>query len=268
MPQKYIPPELGAQSFSCPQCGAQAHQDWFRLYVNTWGDGAPWYPDPKLLDDLRGNVDLADRAGIVKHFERILAREVFFEEEVATSYSTTQLANIILSRCFSCKAFAIWHANELLYPTNRYLIEPNPDMPADVRSDFNEASAIVNSSSRGAAALLRLAIQKLMVHLKQDGKDLNENIGNLVAAGLDQKVQRALDLVRVIGNNAVHPGVIDLKDDKATAIKLFGLVNIIIETTITREKHINELFETAIPDAAKAQIEKRDAKLVNPPKNK
>ena len=107
-----------------------------------------------------------------------------------------------------------------------------------------------------------------MVHLKQDGKDLNENIGNLVAAGLDQKVQRALDLVRVIGNNAVHPGVIDLKDDKATAIKLFGLVNIIIETTITREKHINELFETAIPDAAKAQIEKRDAKLVNPPKNK
>ncbi len=107
-----------------------------------------------------------------------------------------------------------------------------------------------------------------MVHLKQDGKDLNENIRNLVAAGLDKKIQKALDLVRVIGNNAVHPGVIDLKDDRPIATKLFGLVNVIIETTIAREKHINELFETTIPDAAKGQIKKRDAKLINQPEDK
>lgn len=117
-------------------------------------------------------------------------------------------------------------------------------------------------------APLRLAIQKLMVHLKQDGKDLNENIRNLVAAGLDKKIQKALDLVRVIGNSAVHPGVIDLKDDRPIATKLFGLVNVIIETTIAREKHINELFETTIPDAAKGQIKKRDAKLINQPEDK
>jgi hypothetical protein len=258
MGPKTVPPQLGANSFSCPHCGAQAHQSWFRLYVNNWGDGAPWYPDPKLLDDLRNNSDLADKTGIVEHFKRILAREVFFEDNVATLYSTTQLSNVVLSRCFSCKALAIWHANGLLYPAEEYIAEPNPDMPADVRLDFDEASAIVDSSPRGAAALLRLAIQKLMLHLKQDGNNLNENIGNLVAAGLDPKIQKALDLVRVVGNNAVHPGILDLKDNKPTAVKLFGLVNIIIETTISREKHINELFETVVPDTAKAKIQKRD----------
>jgi len=120
---------------------------------------------------------------------------------------------------------------------------PNPDLPQDIRSDYDEARAILDLSPRGSAALLRLCIQKLCIHLGQPGKNLNDDIGTLVAAGLDQRIQKALDIVRVVGNEAVHPGKIDLKDGRDTANELFGLVNLIAETMISQPKHIDAMYE-------------------------
>ena len=73
---------------------------------------------------------------------------------------------------------------------------------------------------------------------------------NLVQKGLAASIQKALDSVRVIGNEAVHPGRIDLKDDSTTAAGLFRLVNIIVEQTISNQKHIDEFFEK-LPEAKK-----------------
>jgi hypothetical protein len=131
-------------------------------------------------------------------------------------------------------------------------------MPPDVRADFLEANEILDKSPRGAAALLRLCIQKLLIHLGEKGKNINDEIGNLVQKGLDRRIQQALDVVRVVGNAAVHPGQIDLRDDKTTAGKLFGLVNVIVESQITQAKHIEEMYDTIVPETVKAQIEKRD----------
>jgi hypothetical protein len=98
-----------------------------------------------------------------------------------------------------------------------------------------------------------------MPHLGEKGKDLNTDIGKLVGKGLDPIIQQALDVVRVIGNNAVHPGKIDLNDNPETASKLFGLVNIIVTTMITARIQIGEMFDD-LSDSAKAAIEKRDSK--------
>jgi len=86
-----------------------------------------------------------------------------------------------------------------------------------------------------------------------------EDIGTLVKNGLPARIQKALDIVRVIGNNAVHPGVLDITDDIETASKLFELVNHIAYSMITQPKEIEGLYTTKVPEAQKEHIEKRDS---------
>ena len=107
--------------------------------------------------------------------------------------------------------------------------------------------------------MLRLAIQKLCIDLGEKGKDLNEGIGNLVKKGLPSLVQKSLDAVRVIGNEAVHPGTLDLKDDRDTATTLFKLVNIIAEQMISNQKHVDEIY-SKLPEGKRQAIEERDKK--------
>ncbi len=47
----------------------------------------------------------------------------------------------------------------------------------------------------------------------------------------------------MIGNDAVHPGQIDLRDDRETALELARLVNIITDVTISQPKHIEAMYE-------------------------
>ena len=130
-------------------------------------------------------------------------------------------------------------------------------MDDDIKLDFLEAAKIVDLSPRGAAALLRLCVQKICIQLGEPGKNIDTDIGSLVKKGLEPAVQQALDIVRVIGNEAVHPGQIDLRDDRDTALKLFRLINIIAEAMISRPKQIAELYGSLPPTKLQA-IEKRD----------
>jgi hypothetical protein len=137
-------------------------------------------------------------------------------------------------------------------------------MPGEVQGDYAEARDVLRVSPRAAAALLRLATEKLALvlldrHGVPHGDNLNDNIGLLVKNGLPSSIQKALDSLRVIGNEAVHPGMLDLKDDQTTALSLFKLLNIIVENRITEVDEIEKLYAEKVADTKKDQIEKRDA---------
>lgn len=160
--------------------------------------------------------------------------------------------------CSHCGKYSIWHEEKIIYP-NFSGIEPfNGDLNEEVSDDYMEAAEIVQRSPRGAAALLRLAIQKLCIQLGEQGKDLNTDIGNLVKEGLPVRVQESLDSLRVIGNEAVHPGELDLRDDRETATSLFKLVNFIAEKMITEPKEIEAIY-AKLPETKKEQINNRDS---------
>jgi hypothetical protein len=101
-------------------------------------------------------------------------------------------------------------------------------------------------------------VQELCVHLGYPGKNLNSDIGKMVRAGLDEDIQQALDIVRVTGNNAVHPGQISFSDGTVEVEALFNLINDITEDLITRPARRKAHYATLPEDARKA-IEQRDA---------
>lgn len=165
----------------------------------------------------------------------------------------------IVCFCNHCDKFSVWHDSKMIYPEFSGIEPPNQDLYEDIKKDYLEAASIVQKSPRGAAALLRLALQKLTKQLGEKGKDLNTDIANLVKKGLPVKVQQALDALRVIGNEAIHPGMLDLRDDKATAEQLFKLINFIAEKMITEPKEVEEIY-SKIPESKKQQINERDKK--------
>lgn len=162
------------------------------------------------------------------------------------------------SICEHCEEICLWHFDRLVWPNRGEAPPPNSDLPADVKADYEEAASVNTLSPRAASALLRLAIQKLCLHLGGNGKNINDDIQILVAKGLPVSVQQALDVVRVVGNNAVHPGLMDVKDAEIVG-ELFSLVNVIAEYMISLPNRIGGLYER-LPEGAKQAIEKRDKK--------
>jgi hypothetical protein len=185
--------------------------------------------------------------------------EVYVYNEYSNNFGTIEC--IWISECGNpnCDKRCIWVNEKLVYPGLSTAPFPGEDMPLDVKEDFLEAREVIEISPRSAAALLRLALQKLMKHLGQEGKDINKEIGELVKNGLPVKIKLALDSLRVYGNEAVHPGEIDLKDDRETALKLFKLLNIIVHDMITQPKEIEELFNR-LPQNKLDGIKNRDKK--------
>lgn len=255
---KYIPPAVNQLAFNCPHCGALAKQFWFSVHAEPMKkDGTPLILDAEEVDKLNFNdpEELEGPRKFKAWAERMAMGLPFLEHN--SNHCDYALQNVHLSRCFNCNDVAIWLYNRLLWPQRGEAPLPNPDLPDDIRRDYEEASSILDLSPRGATALLRLAIQKLCRDLGEKGKNIDDDIAALVKKGLDPQVQQALDVVRVIGNNAVHPGQINLRDDRATAENLFGLVNLITTIMISQPKHIQAMY-AGLPEGARKAIEKRD----------
>jgi hypothetical protein len=191
----------------------------------------------------------------------VLARQkkwgYYLTQPVANAFPESEAGNELgVSLCDNCSANCLWVHGVYVYPVSSSAPRANPDMPANIKADYDEAAAIYAQSPRGAAALLRLAVQKLMVHLGQPGKNINDDIAALVADGLPTRIQQALDVVRITGNNAVHPGQLDA-DDVSLAYQLFPLVNFIVEYQISMPSQLDALYN-GMPPGALSGIAKRD----------
>lgn len=239
-----------SKKFICPHCNVLAQQEWIK------GDDVAdkfIYLNNHIFLDYRNNIKDYQQTSIKLFLEHS-------SEIIKNSINYIFPSNFAISECQSCNNFALWVDKQIVYPKNISVEAPNSDMNQDIQDLYKEASSILFDSPKGSAALLRLALQKLLIQLGEKGKDINCDIANLVAKGLSPKVQKALDLVRVIGNESVHPGTINLDDNRDIALRLFRLLNFIADETITKPKEIDDLFEDIIPENKKNAIEKRDNK--------
>jgi hypothetical protein len=215
---EYVAPEFHQSAFNCPHCNAYAHMQWDAL--------------------LKGNVHMSLWAAFCA---KCNAPSLWREQISRGRGPQGPLPNLVM----------------LIYPAQSSAPLPNPDLPVDCVGDYHEAREIVQRSPRGAAALLRLVIQKLCKHFGEPGRDINKDIGALVANGLPITIQQALDTVRVVGNEAVHPGELDIRDNPGVVTALFTLVNLIVEKMITEPRKIAELYQT-LPSKKLDSITQRD----------
>jgi len=215
--QKFVAPELDKNAFTCPCCGVLAGIEWDHTFLQKISNKFIFTPRRDTIHDKL----------------------------------------LYASCCHACGNLNLWQDGKIIEPITSGVPNPNDDMPDNVKITYNEARAVFPYSTKAAAALLRLAVQLLCEELGGEGKNINEDIGKLVRKGLSVRIQKALDAIRVIGNNAVHPGTIDLDDNKETAGLLFGLLNIIVNEMITQPKEIDEIY-TSLPQGAIDAIVRRD----------
>lgn len=234
MSASFVAPKFEEKNFNCPYCSAYAMQDWH---------------------ELRSQKDFN---GIAAELELHKLHCISHNKKENFTYPKSEM---LVAICASCKKSSYWHDKKMVVPASSNVERPNLDMPDDCREIYSEASSVVNQSPRAAAALLRMCLEKLMVHLGETGKSLNDDIKNLVKKGLPDRIQKAADICRVIGNNSVHPGKIDVNETPEIARALFKLMNIIVEERISREKEINSMFDS-LPESYLNNIAKRDGKNV------
>ncbi len=237
---QYVPPSRDLAAFNCQYCHAYSHQHWY-------AGGARHF--------VRSNAPFSE--GVAGIFASELTAPSLLD--LSKTLSCVGLTNVLFSHCANCRKVSVWVNNSIVFPVAGSAPLPNRDMPEEIQRDYEEASSILDKSPRGAAALLRLCIDKLCGQLGDPKASINENIKKLVADGLDERTQKALDAVRVIGNNALHPGQIDITDDRAMAASLFRLLNLIVEKLISEPKVIDEIY-SGLPQGALEAIEKRDRK--------
>jgi hypothetical protein len=225
----YITPKYKEDAFNCPHCNAYSQQIWFDM----------------------AKVNIQKMRGVVSPSGGGHTRE----------YHNGKIYNLQAAHCTKCENYSFWLDEKMIYPKLSVAPLPIDEMPEDVKEDFNEARTIVNDSPRAAAALLRLAIEKLLPQIGAEGKTIDQMIGYMVREkNLPVRIQKALDSLRVIGNEAVHPGELDLKDDINTALALFRVLNVIVHEMIIQPKEIDELYEM-IPESKKTGINNRDKKV-------
>lgn len=258
---KHVAPSTSVRAFNCPHCQALTTQYWRHCLVTFKDDKA--LPDRirDLEAELEGIRQFCHEHQIADfdNFESFTRKKHSGAPSISVRYEgySETLVNVDASECFNCGEIAIWVGERIVWPKESDAPQPNPDLPPNIIADYREAGEIVNSSPRGAAALLRLCLQNLCIHLGEKGKNINDDIASLVAKGLDPRVTKMLDTLRIYGNSAVHPGEIDLRDDRETANKLFNLVNLIADIMISQPKAVDELYDR-IGDGPKKAIEKRD----------
>ena len=215
-----VEPRLGLESFSCPHCNVVAHQEWFSLFLKAENNAADVIVlTPEAAMSLVEHLDdEEDRKRGEQFIERLKNNEATYQHQKYSQNLKVKMVNLHLSTCYSCKEFAVWVRDRLVFPAR---VE---EIPTLRKEDFEEAATFLNSSPRGVVALIHLCVHKLMPLLTESGKIVDDEIASLVRRGLAVEIQEERDLLRRIGT-----GEIDLKGDKVMETKLFDFLKQIVE---------------------------------------
>ncbi|WP_460908939.1 hypothetical protein [Spirosoma areae] len=102
---KFIPPIFQSSSFHCPHCGVLAEQIWGYAIDCTYKLKSP--------------------------------------NGVTLGNSSYNLPSTQVAKCSHCTQASIWIDGNMVYPLTGSVEMANPDLPEDIKNDYNEAKETV-----------------------------------------------------------------------------------------------------------------------------
>jgi Domain of unknown function (DUF4145) len=253
---KHFSPAIDQLSFNCPHCHALARQFWFSVHADPLkADEKPLVAPAETLKALTlGDVEEDERDRKMKWAERMVSGRPFLE--VHRQFRNRDVQNVSISYCFNCNEMCLWVCDQLVWPKRVESPEPKLQALPDVRRDDDEASQTLDASPRGAAALLRLALDKVCKELGESRESPKDDMASFVQEDVDARAQKVLEAMCIIESNATPPGQIGVGDNRAAAETLSGLVNLICEKMIMEPRHLQAVY-TKLREGALNAMERR-----------
>lgn len=173
--------------------------------------------------------------------------------------------------CLGCRKGSVWRDGKRVFPARVPSIQPHEDMPPKARGLFEEAVAVKGLSPRASAALARASLESFLKEHFSESKayNLDERVAE-AGRHISAELWEALTVLRVVGNEALHDGKIEMQldgSDDAYIEPLLGAVNGLAEELISRPARTRALYEK-LPDAKRTGAEQtrdRIASRDNPP---
>jgi hypothetical protein len=242
---EHRPPAYQEKTFSCPQCGVVASQEWRELHY--WQGNRGW------------NGDAVSCALMDK-----------WEDQDPFGDPETPVPVWFASLCAGCELHSLWIGDKLAYPdtaSHAAVPSPNPDMPPQVIDLYREAAAVLPHSRRAAVALCRAALEGLAKALtpELDEKIRLDNRLASLSHDLENPTSRALQIIRHAGNTALHgandsdeSAVIYLGDEAENDIAelFFVAINELASERISRPRRINEAY-AKLPPGVREEIDRK-----------
>src|ERR1700730_6587414 len=228
---EYIQPQLGAESFSCPHCNTVAHQDWYSLFLKPENAGEVRVLTPEAVKALRqGDAQRDDIKETDQFVERLKKNALTYEYQRHPHPLKAKMANLHISNCHSCNGFSLWVGGLLVFPTK---IDKTPEL---VEEELEQAAAILNEFPRGATALMRVCIQKLVPLLEDNGKELNQRVSSLVRKGLEMEMQQAKEVLQVLRSDPTQLNPLEPQADRETALRFLDSLKEVLERRMSQNR--------------------------------
>jgi hypothetical protein len=253
---KHVSPAIDQLAFNCPHCNALTRQFWFSVHADPLkADEKPVVATAETVNALTfGDVEEAERDPKLKWAERVASGRPFLE--VHRQFRSRDVQNVSISYCFNCNEMCLWVCDQLIWPRRAGDPEPKLHASPDIQRNDEDGSQTLEASPRGAAALLRLVIEKVCKELGESGESPKDDLASFVQEDVDARVQKVLEAMRIIESNAVRPAEIGVGDNRATAETLSGLVNLICEKMTIEPRHLQAMY-TKLREGAQNAMERR-----------
>jgi hypothetical protein len=202
------------------------HQDWFSLFLKPENPAEVGVVTPQAINasTLRqADAQRENTKEIERFVERLKKNELTYEYQKHPHPLRVRMANLHISNCHGCNGFSLWVGGLLVFPTS---VDKTTEL---VEEDVEEAAAILNEFPRGATALMRVCIQKLVPLLQDNGKELDQRLSSLVRKGLEMEMQQSMEVLQVLRSDSTRLSPLESQADKEIALRFLDSLQTILE---------------------------------------